>query len=86
MTTKTSQKLLVLGNGFDLYQGYPFTYRDFFKYRHKNFLTYNNWESEQQKQNVLRFLKKAISLLDDAEQGIADPSALLESPNFEIHI
>lgn len=56
---KSSNKILILGNGFDLYLGYPFGYSDFFKSRYERFI-----QTPDQKDKVCTFIKTALDFLE----------------------
>ncbi|CAJ1227598.1 AbiH family protein [Lactiplantibacillus xiangfangensis] len=78
-----SNKLLVLGNGSDLYQGYPYSYSDFFRDRYTPLFLEDGTTIRD---NIYQLLLKVVNFFYDAYDGKHSFGITIEqdSPPFDV--
>ncbi len=82
MTSEQPQSLLILGNGADLYQKYPYTYQDFFKNQYSQLCEPNSLNIKKEFHDILNqvvtyFVRNAdfvrnIKDLTSEQEGLAE--------------
>lgn len=75
MDNKPEKKLLVIGNGYDLYLHYPFTYQDFFKFRYYKYLDSESKPTVE----IKEFLNNSLTLLGEIKRRKQEAVQTLDS-------
>ncbi|WP_267679614.1 hypothetical protein [Lactiplantibacillus plantarum] len=81
INSEKPHKLLILGNGYDLYLKYPYTYQQFFAYRYAFLLKKNQKKVKYQKENsdhrkpeIKRFIGNCLALLKQIQDDVSTGS------------
>lgn len=77
------KKLLILGNGSDLYQGYPYTYKDFFNNRYLSYLDSN---THIPRRDIYDFLSEIMKFFKDANTDVFKADTLTVNEDKQSNI